>query len=287
MLAVAISIWPATVLAAPAASIPSLARKPTVKAPTLKFQRDPSGAVPNGFTSLESTVAHFTDSSGADLELTDVTPESIGRGMRVLVDDASMLIIDFDVPVMRVSLTFGNDDPDSTQAGDVAVLEVFRRGEEVKSTSVVMNRNDIGDQRIGIRGSIHRRAVFFFGRAGAPIDLIEVIDYFAFSPACVISGTKSRDKLVGSERSNVLCGFGARDHISAAKGNDFAHGGDGNDLIRGGSGADTLFGANGKDSLHAQDGIAGNDLVEGGDGFDMCYIDPGDTTDGCEDIVAS
>lgn len=262
--------------------MPSLAHRPTVKAPTVKFQRDTSGAVPNGFTSLDSTIAHFTDSSGADLEITSVPPESIGQGLRILGDDASKLIIAFDVPIKRLSLTFGNDDPGSTQAGDVAILEVFRKGEQVDSASVVMNRNDIGDQRIGVMGSVLRRAEFFFGRAGEPIDLIEVVDYILFSPACMISGTRGKDRLVGNERSNVLCGFDARDHILAASGNDFAHGGDGNDLIRGGSGDDTLFGANGDDHLYAADGIAGNDIVEGGDGSDTCYIDSGDTTDACE-----
>ncbi len=255
------------------------------KAPTIDFTRDSAGAKPNGFTSVDNSFTHFSDSMGEDLQVADFSPQSIGLGLGVNGDDASALIIDFDVPVMKISLVFGNDDPGVALDGDVALLTVYRGGSPVGSESVVMNLNDEGDQVISVQGVIFRQAQLVFARGTAPINLIEVVDDIRISPKCTIRGTNGRDNLAGTVSANAICGFGAKDRIKANGGNDFAHGGDGKDRIRGGGGNDTVLGASGNDRLNVVDGVSGNDTVYGGDGNDTCRIDVGDATLFCEAII--
>lgn len=79
---------------------------------------------------------------------------------------------------------------------------------------------------------------------------------------CDVFGSRGRDRLVGNQRGQVLCGFG---------GNDVLRGRGGNDRLFGGSGADLLVGGPGRDRLG------------GGPGRDECRGGPGrDRRRGCE-----
>ena len=257
----------------------------SVKAPPVNFERDSTGNKPNGFTSADNSIAHFSDSLGADLDVYDATPESDGLGLGTFSDDESRLIITFNVPIKKISLVFGNDHPSVIEPGDVGRLEVFKGGTMVDSASVVANDNDAGDQTIGVQGTTFKRAEYYFARGGAPLDLIEVVDDIRVSPACTIRGTNSRDRIGGNAKSNSICGFEGNDRISARGKNDFAHGGGGKDRVKGGPGGDTLLGGSGGDVIRAQDGVEGNDTVYGGDGHDICYIDAMDNQLGCEDVI--
>jgi len=269
--------------------LPSMAHAlpSSVKAPRVTFERDSTGGKPNGFTSADSSIAHFSDSSGENMNVADTSPETIGQGLRIFGDDDSRLIINFDVPIKKLSLVFGNDDPGFTQAGDVALLNVYRGGVLVDSTSVVMNRNDEADQTIGVAGGKFKRAELVYARGETPIDLIEIVDNIRFSPVCTIKGTNSRDRLDGNAKKNSICGFEGNDRINARGKNDFAHGGGGKDRVKGGPGDDTLLGGSGPDVIRAQDGIEGNDTVYGGGGNDTCYVDANDYYLSCEEVFVA
>ena len=275
----------------------------SVKAPSINFERDASGGKLNGFTSVDSSIVHFADSRGdrgqpgwvrpvavrangsALIDVVDATPESDGQGLATPTDDASALIINFDVPIKKLSLVFGNDDPSVTEPGDVAILQVFNGAAMVDSASVVVNENDAGDQTIAVQGTTFRNAAFFYARGETPIDLIEVVDNIRVSPACTIRGTNGRDRIGGDAKANSICGFDGNDRMNARGNNDFAHGGGGADRIKGGADNDTLLGGSGDDVIRAQDGVDGNDTVYGGGGSDTCYLDVGDFQLGCEDVI--
>lgn len=146
----------------------------------IDFESDTTGAKPNGFTSVDSSLVHFSDSIGADLDVENVEPETIGQGLRVFSDDPSRLLMTFDVPMRAISLVFGNDDPCCSNEGDVGLLRVFDGTDVVSQTTVAMNRNDIADQTISITTDPARcfdNAEFYYADSGGdPIDLIEVVD---------------------------------------------------------------------------------------------------------------
>jgi len=64
--------------------------------------------------------------------------------------DGSGLRMDFLQPITSLSLMFGNDEPAFTEVGDLAWLDVFLGGTLVGHTTVVLNRNDLIDQSIGM-----------------------------------------------------------------------------------------------------------------------------------------
>jgi len=143
----------------------------------IDFEQDTTGPKPNGFTSADSSLVHFTDSIGADLEVGDYSPATNGNGLAVYGDDPSALIIDLDRPADFIRLAFGNDDPGWSSPGDLAVLTVFLGPTQVGQTTVVMNRNDVMDQTISFHGGPFNRATFVYADpALSPIGLIEDVD---------------------------------------------------------------------------------------------------------------
>ena len=161
-----------------ALAAPAIAQAQTF---TIDFESDAPGAVPNGFMSVDSAVVSFTDSSGADLQVIDATPQTNGQGLTVFPDDPSYLIIDFLVPMQAITLSFGNDDPAFSSPGDEAELRIFNGVTLVTSVRVVMNRNDIMDQTIGFSGAPFDRAEFFYDVSSA--GLIEAVDDIVLTPA--------------------------------------------------------------------------------------------------------
>ena len=148
----------------------------------IDFESDPLGSVPNGWTSVDSALVHFTDSNGADNLLADYGHQSFGQALGTLDDwDDSWLIMDFDVPVLELSLWFGNDDPVFSNPGDMAVLTAFSGAVQVGQTTVVMNRNDDMDQTIGISGVTFDSATFYYA-VDPNVGLIEIVDNINFTP---------------------------------------------------------------------------------------------------------
>jgi Ca2+-binding RTX toxin-like protein len=81
----------------------------------------------------------------------------------------------------------------------------------------------------------------------------------------LVLGTKRRDRITGSNRSDVILGLGGNDRISGGRGNDCIVGGKGNDRLAGAQGKDSLYGDKGRDKL---DGGPDGDKLMGGAGRD-------------------
>lgn len=245
---------------------------------TIDFAGDTAGAVPNGFQSVASSSVSFSDTMGADLFVGDFGVQSHGQGLLVGNDDASALRIQLAHPTTALSLAFGNDDPTVVTTSDKAVLKLFRGSKLVATKSVLVNANDVMDQRIGQKkGPLFNRAVFQYVLANnTPANLIEIVDDISINPLCTIAGTEHRDTLRGGGSNNVICGGGGGDTIFAGRGNDAVFAGPGADVVYGARGADVLLGGFGNDHLFGQRGA---DLLKGEQGKD--HLDGGPGNDDC------
>jgi len=249
----------------------------------IDFAGDTAGAVPNGFQSVASSSVSFSDTMGADLVVGDFGVQSHGQGLLVNGDDASALRIQLAHPTTALSLAFGNDDPGSVTTSDKAVLKLFRGSKLVATKSVLVNANDVMDQRIGQKkGPLFNKATFQYVLAnGTAANLIEIVDDISINPLCTIAGTEHRDTLRGGDNRDVICGGGGDDTIFAGRGNDAVFAGPGADAVYGARGADVLLGGFGNDHLFGQRGAdllkgeQGRDHLDGGSGNDDCAGGPG------------
>lgn len=157
---------------------------PSALADTITFETDTAGAKPNGFQSNESNFATFRDTQGADLQVDNFGGQGVGaRSLAVFGDDPSALEITFAGNVSDLSLVFGNDDPGFSSPGDRATLTLFNGLTQVGQTFVVLNRNDLADQTISFSGLFNRAIFQYTNAAGAPINLIEIVDNINFTRA--------------------------------------------------------------------------------------------------------
>ncbi len=150
----------------------------------INFESDSTGFVPNGFVSNDSSLVSFTDSMGAELEISNFGNQSDGNALAVRGDDSSFLIMDFTTLVESLSLDFGNDDPGFSNAGDNAVLTLFNGATQVGQVSVEMNRNDLMDQTISFSGAQFDRAEFLYDVTTN--GLIEIVDNIQFETATAL-----------------------------------------------------------------------------------------------------
>ncbi|MFN7973831.1 MAG: Ig domain-containing protein [Acidobacteriota bacterium] len=187
---------------------------PCAATTTIDFQQDVAGAVPNGFTSVDSSIVHFTDTLNADLFVADFSPQSIAQGLAAFADDPSQIQIDFDQRVTDLSIDFGNDDACCSNPGDVALLTVFDGATQVGQASVVMNRDDVMNQTVSITvpGGFTQAFFAYADPTGNPINLIEVIDNVTFTTSCCPAITLSPATLpngnVGSPYSQTITASG-------------------------------------------------------------------------------
>ncbi|TMV11897.1 calcium-binding protein [Arenibacterium halophilum] len=85
-------------------------------------------------------------------------------------------------------------------------------------------------------------------------------------------GTRTADRLAGSEKIDILKGGRGDDTLIGRDGADRLFGGAGDDVLRGGEGSDTLSGGAGDDILRGGDG---NDYLRGGAGRDVLFAEQG------------
>lgn len=109
---------------------------------------------------------------------------------------------------------------------------------------------------------------------------------FAQHPECTEVGTAEDDMRTTGDGNDVLCLFGGSDYGHTNGGRDVLMGGTGHDALVGGHGWDRLRAGTGDDFLFSIDGMA-NDVLRGAGGEDRCFVDPGDTAYGCEDLHLS
>lgn len=153
-------------------------------ADVVTFTGDSTGGKPNLWQSVESSNVTFSDTSGSDLDVSDFGNQSIGNGLAVFGDDASALLMNFSGPMNALSLDFGNDDPGFSSPGLVGYLEVFLGNVSVGFASVIADRDDTMNQTVSISGvGFFDSATFQYrDAAGAPEDLIEIVDNITFIP---------------------------------------------------------------------------------------------------------
>ena len=89
----------------------------------------------------------------------------------------------------------------------------------------------------------------------------------------VETGTNNDDDLEGTDRHDLVVGYGGDDLLNGQGGNDLLFGGSGDDSLNGQTGDDWLFGNRGNDLA---DGGAGNDFLSGGGGDDTLSGGEGD-----------
>ncbi len=156
----------------------------------INFNSDSTGTKPNGFFSVDSTRVSFTDTVGANLDVSNYGSQSNNtNALAVNTDlDGSVLQMNFTSLVTSLSLDFGNDDPCCTIAGDLALLTTYVGATQVGQTSIVLNRDDIMNQSISIGGFFDRATFGYTNAAGSPFTginnsgLIEVVDNIRFTP---------------------------------------------------------------------------------------------------------
>lgn len=84
----------------------------------------------------------------------------------------------------------------------------------------------------------------------------------------VVTGDNDDNELHGTDRNDLMLGYGGDDQIHGHGGNDLIFGGSGDDTIDGGSGNDWLFGNRGNDLIY---GGEGDDFLSGGAGNDTLF----------------
>lgn len=174
----------------------------------IDFESDTGGSKPNGFTSNDFSLVHFSDSNGTGLFVGDFGSQSHGQGLATFDDfDNSVLLMNFDVFMDSISLEFGNDDPSFSNPGDQALLTLFNGLVQVGQVAVVMNRDDIMNQTISYSGAAFDRATFFYN-VNPSQGLIEIVDNITLTQAAPVPepGTWM---LMGTGLLGIL-GFGWR-----------------------------------------------------------------------------
>lgn len=256
---------------------------------TITFTAETPGAKPNGYATAEFPGMLFSHTAAATVDVADFGVQSHGRSVGALGPGA--LEMRLTGPTTAISLAFGNDDPNFSNATDQAQLTLYRGANQVDQVDVNINANDVMDQRIGYAGGrLFNRATFqYVDAAGAPKGLAEIVDDIEVAPLCTIAGGAGHNVLVGTPARDVICGDEGNDVIRAGRGGDLvypgpgwdrAEGGPGNDTVLAGRGNDNVLGGRGADDLRGGpgrdrlSGHSGRDLLSGGSASDTCIGGP-------------
>ncbi len=143
------------------------------------FESDPAFVnVPNGFTSSDSSLIHFSDTNGADLIVLEVDGSN---ALATFFDDDSGLLMEFDFVASALSMDFGNTL--LADIGDTAVLTLLMGGVVVDSTSLTLNMTDEIDQTISYTGLLFNSAILRYDVSGGLVEVVDNIQVTQGSPA--------------------------------------------------------------------------------------------------------
>jgi len=173
-----------TILCAAGLGLASIARGELV---TITFEADAPGAVPNGFTSSDSSLVSFSDTFGADLELGNFGIASIGNGLRVGGDDldGSFLSMHFSAIADSLTIDLGGDNPGALYT--IASLTLYLDGLQVGSTDLEMNGDGAINDTISFAGTFFNSATLdFYDGNGSPPEYVDNISFNVVpSPAAI------------------------------------------------------------------------------------------------------
>jgi hypothetical protein len=140
------------------------------------FDSDPAPVnVLNGFTSVDSSLIHFSDTMGDELIVLEFEGSN---ALATFFDDDSGLRIDFDVVASALSMDFANTA--LADIGDTAVLTLLLDDFEVDSTTVALNSID---QTISYQdGFLFDSAILRYVLVDGDRPGIEVVDNIRVTP---------------------------------------------------------------------------------------------------------
>jgi hypothetical protein len=140
------------------------------------FNSDPAPVnVLNGFTSVDSSLIHFSDTMGDELIVLEFEGSN---ALATFFDDDSGLRIDFEFVASALSMDFGNTA--LADIGDTAVLTLLLGDFEVDSTTVALNSID---QTISYQdGFLFDSAIFRYVLVDGDLPGIEVVDNIRVTP---------------------------------------------------------------------------------------------------------
>jgi hypothetical protein len=75
-----------------------------------------------------------------------------------------------------LSFDFGNDDPNFSSPGDLAILDAYSNGSFVGRSYVVLNRDDVMNQSIGFVGDFNEAFFYYANSNYEPTILWEIVD---------------------------------------------------------------------------------------------------------------
>ena len=161
------------------------------QATTITFDSTPQGPVADGFTPTGEPGISFFGVVPGNLQVLALG-ESNGSPALVAFTDTNGNYIggNLSSPTTTLSLDFGNDDPNFTNPGDLAVLVAYNGTTLVGFSTVVLNRDDLLNQTISFTGGAFDSFYFaytdqffnpFTGGGAVNVGLIEVIDNVTFN----------------------------------------------------------------------------------------------------------
>ena len=160
-------------------------------AATVDFEAITDGPVAEG---IDVGGILFSSALVRGLRVGDYSPQTIGKGLLVESDSDGNYLKGLIVGgATFLQLSFGNDDPSFTNAGDLALLKLYSGAQLVSTVSVLLNRDDVMNQTIGYSGNFDNFSFAYTNAQGSPftgggsalMGLIEAVDNVTYLKAAV------------------------------------------------------------------------------------------------------
>lgn len=153
---------------------------------TVDFNALSPGFYANG--TVIDGVGFANTGASAAFYIADYGVSSMGNGLETYdpgTPGQGGLLMSFAGSMKSLSLVFGNDDPDYTSPGALAVLVLSLAGNSVATAVVTMNRDDAANQTIAYSGVAFDTALFYMADAnGVSLqNFSEVVDNVTYSAA--------------------------------------------------------------------------------------------------------
>lgn len=149
----------------------------------IDFDSETQGVFPSPFTSDDSTLARFVNTTEGSVQLSDFgTAKTDGIGLASF--GPQPISIRFARPATAISFFVGNDDSSFLGGADVfSRVRAYLDGALVSDNITQNNGNNDLDEALAVTGVFDRIDFEYTNAAGVQVDLAEVIDNIAFATA--------------------------------------------------------------------------------------------------------
>ena len=178
----------AALAAALAATLTAAAPAAAQTVRTVNFTNDPSGYVPNGWSSADTPNVQFSMSNCSGeffckMLVGNVGGQGDGQALYNEYGNDNRIVMTFARPLTALSLWFGNDDPVvfAATGGFRGILDVFDGTTLLQRVQVAVNGNDLMDQSIAYTGQAFNRATFHYS-SPTPNEVIDRITFTEIDP---------------------------------------------------------------------------------------------------------